>query len=139
MKRVNRLETAAWLCVLLAASALVWAALWRLIGADPFGRSGYCTYTLQAMAWRRGALSLGQDYPWLELAVFKGDWYVSFPPVPTVPVWLLTLVFGENVPDNFLVRLYALGAAMATYSALRKAGWKAGDAALSGFFAVFCG
>ena len=50
-------------------------------------RDRYKSYSLQAMAWLNGRLDLGQDYPWLELAVFQERYYVSFPPFPSlVPV-----------------------------------------------------
>ena len=128
-----------WALALAGVSAALWYALSRLTGQPVGGRSPYYTYTLQAMAWRRGSLSLGQDYPWLELAVFGGDWYVSFPPVPTIPVYLLTFVFGENVPDNLLVKLYALIGMLAAFGALRAAGWKSAPAAFAALCTAFCG
>ena len=113
---------AAWLTALCVV--LLSLGLWALLSVwtnTPFaGKSSYCTYTLQAMAWRNGSLSLGKDYPWLELAVYEGDWYVSFPPTPTVPVYLLTFFFGDNVPDNLLIKLYALIGMLAVFFALRK-------------------
>ena len=124
---------------LVAAACLLWLALGRLTGTPLFGRSPYCTYTLQAMAWRRGKVSLGQDYPWLELAVYHDDFYVSFPPVPTIPVYLLTFIFGEAVPDNALVKLYALMGLLAAFGALRSSGWKTPSAAFAALCAAFCG
>ena len=124
---------------LILAAAALWAALARLTGAAFFGRSTYCTYTLQAMAWRRGAFSLGQDYPWLELAVYQDDFYVSFPPVPTVPVFLLSFIFGEAVPDNALVKVYGLIALLSAFGALRAGGWRRRDAAFAALCAAFCG
>ena len=73
----------------LAAALLAWMAvlalLSRLCGYDPFGTSAYNTYTLQALSWREGRTWLSQDYPHLELAIFEGRYYVSFPPVPSLP------------------------------------------------------
>ena len=65
------------------------------MGRNPIGPSGYCTYTLQALAWRDGQICLSQDYPWLELAIYQGKYFVSFPPVPSVPLYFLTFLFGE--------------------------------------------
>jgi len=138
-RRRRRWETLAALALLTAAAALLWLALERLTGAPFFGKSPYYTYTLQAMAWRRGAVSLGKDYPWLELAVYADDWYVSFPPVPTIPVYLLTFVFGEAVPDNALVKLYALIGLWAAFGALRAGGWKWLPAAFAALCTAFCG
>lgn len=100
-------------------SAGLWVLLSYLTNSAFAGKSNYCTYTLQAMAWRDGRIALGQDYPWLELAVYNGDWYVSFPPVPTVPVYLLTFLFGESVPDNLLIKVYALIGMLAVFLTLR--------------------
>ncbi|MDD7412728.1 MAG: hypothetical protein SOT76_04745 [Eubacteriales bacterium] len=107
------------LCVVLLSLGL-WALLSVWTNTPFAGKSPYCTYTLQAMAWRDGRVSLGQDYPWLELAVYQGDWYVSFPPTPTVPIYLLTFLFGSNVPDNLLIKVYALVGMLAVFFALRK-------------------
>ena len=56
-------------CVLIC----VYAAVHGALGTQPFAHSNYDSYTLQALAWREGRVSLGQDYPHLELAVYEGD------------------------------------------------------------------
>ena len=61
---------------------LLFVLLHDLFGGTLLSSSPYNSYTLQALAWREGRVSLGRDYPWLELAVYQGDYYVSFPPVP---------------------------------------------------------
>lgn len=120
---------------LTAMSVALWVVLSLLTDTSFAGRSNYSTYTLQALAWRDGRVSLGQDYPWLELAVYQGDWYVSFPPVPTVPVYLLTFPFGSQVPDNLLVKLYALIGMLALYVTLRPVQGNGRSA----FIALMCG
>ena len=122
-----------------AGAALIWLFMCLKMDLSPFGGTPYDTYTLQAMAWRRGMVSLGQDYPWLELAVYGGDWYVSFPPVPTVPIWLLTFIFGADTPDNAVVKVYALGAMLGVYMALRTRKMSAPSAALAALSVGFCG
>lgn len=62
----------------------------------------YNSYVLQACTWLRGSLDLGQDYPWLELAIYEGKYYVSFPPLPSYLLLPLAAVFGENAPDGLL-------------------------------------
>ena len=79
--------------ILLLAMCLMWSMLHAVTGIKPFGDTGYNTYTLQALAWREGSLHLAQDYPHLELAIFEGNYYVSFPPVPSVPQYFLTFLF----------------------------------------------
>jgi len=126
--RLYAVRMAAWLrkrdyipLLLCWATAVFYAFLCLHIGKSPVGSSGYYTYTLQALAWREGKFSLGRDYPWLELAVYQGDWFVSFPPVPSIPLFFLTFLFGSSTPDNLLVKLYVLIGCLCVYFLLRKA------------------
>lgn len=73
------------------------------------------SYTLQALAWREGQTHLSQNYPWLELAIFNGDYYVSFPPTPTIPMLLLSFIFGEETPSTLVTLLYFLGGCAAAF------------------------
>lgn len=107
--------------LLIWAAAVMYAVLCALYGIDPIGSSPYNTYTLQALSWRAGHMSLGRDYPHLELAVYNNDWWVSFPPVPSIPLYLLTFIFGGNTPDNLLVKIYVLGGCLFAYGMLRRA------------------
>lgn len=115
---------------------LICLVLWRCMGGLFFGPSSYNSYTLQALAWRQGQMSLGRDYPHLELAVYQGDWYVSFPPVPSVPIFFLTFLFGSQTPDALMVKLYALGGALAAYWLLTGRGWKPWQAAFVALMTV---
>ncbi|MBR5231657.1 MAG: hypothetical protein IKW00_05355 [Clostridia bacterium] len=107
--------------LLIYAVAVLYAVICSLHGFDPFGSSPYNTYTLQALAWRNGQMSLGRDYPHLELAIFNNDWWVSFPPVPSIPMFLLSFIFGENTPDNLLVKVYMLAGCLFGYGLFRRA------------------
>ena len=100
--------------VLLMLMAGMWAVLHAVTGIKALGSSAYNTYTLQALAWRDGHTWV-ENRLHLELAIFGGQYYVSFPPVPSVILWPLTVLFGEMTPDNLLVKLYALGACMLMY------------------------
>ncbi len=114
---------------MIGAMAILWAVLCALTNKDFAGPSGYNTYTRQAMAWRQGLTHLPQDVKYLELAVYQGEYYVSFPPLPSVVLLPLTYLFGWNTPDNLLVKMYALGACLLMYAALKRAGygrWQAG-------------
>lgn len=117
------------------AAAVFYCVLCALMKRNPVGASGYCTYTLQALAWRDGRIALTQDYPWLELAIYQGQYYVSFPPVPSIPLYLLTFFFGQSTPDNLLVKLYMLLGVLAIYHMLRRAGY---DKAVAAGIALFC-
>ena len=91
--------------VLALVCLMLFAFVHSAQGTSPLRPSLYNTYTLQAMQWRQGKAVLEEDVPHLELAIYNGQYYVSFPPVPTVPVFLLTFLFGKNVlflPIHFL-------------------------------------
>jgi hypothetical protein len=103
---------------MLSVMALGYILLHSLLGGTLLSHSSWDSYTLQALAWRDGRLGLGQDYPWLELAVYQGDWYVSFPPLPTLVMLPLTFIFGQNTPNNLVMALYAMGTAALAYFAL---------------------
>lgn len=123
-----------WILTLLMIA--LWAGLHAALQTSFFGASGYNTYTLQALSWREGRLYLSRDYPHLELAVYQGNYYVSFPPVPSLVLLPLTFLFGENTPDNLLVKVYALGACLLVYRALKKAGY--GKVAGGALAFLFC-
>ncbi len=80
----------------------------RLLGLDLLAHSPYDSYTLQAMRWREGEIALKENIPYLELAVYEGRYWVSFPPFPAVPMYLLTFVFGDLTPSRVVVLCYWL-------------------------------
>lgn len=123
--------------ILTLAMCLMWAVLSYATGASFFGPTAFNTYSRQAMAWRQGLLHLPQDVPHLELAVYEGEYYVSFPPLPSVVLWPLTFIFGLDTPDNLLVKLYALAACLMMYFSLRQAGYSPVSGGLFSFFFCF--
>lgn len=122
---------------LMLAMAALWALLHAMIGGSFFGPAYYNTYTRQALAWREGLLHLPEDVPYLELAIYEGEYYVSFPPLPSVILWPLTFLFGIDTPDNLLVKLYSMGACLLMYHALKKAGYSRGAGAGLAFLICF--
>lgn len=113
--RVRELRAYGWGLLFVA---MVYLFLANGLALDLFEHSAHDSYTLQAMRWREGHIALAQDYDWLELAYYDGGIYVSFPPFPTVPMLLLTFLFGANTPSmlvNFLMLLgsYSVGFCMA--------------------------
>ncbi len=72
----------------------------------------YDSYLLQAQNWLAGRVSIanGQSYPWLELAIFDGKYYLSFPPVPSVlalPFAALDLAVGNLVQAGYALMLFS--------------------------------
>lgn len=75
----------------------VYFVVWAFTGEGPLKANPYNSYILQAKAWLSGRLDLGRNYEHLELAVFNGKYYVSFPPLPSL---LLTPFAVFGLPDN---------------------------------------
>lgn len=86
------------LAVLMAVSVV-----WIFTQQWPWLGNVYLSYALQAEAWLNGRLDLGQDYSWLELAIYEGKYYVSFPPFPSYVMLPLVALFGRSVPDGLTV------------------------------------
>ena len=82
-----------------------------LLGGTLFDHNHWDSYTLQAMAWLDGKVGLGQNYSWLELAIYDNDWFVSFPPFPSVlmlPWAFIAKTFGGIVHNNILMIVYTI-------------------------------
>ncbi|MBR6187327.1 MAG: hypothetical protein IKQ41_13845 [Clostridia bacterium] len=122
---------------LIGAMLALWTLMHMLIGGSFYGHSFYNTYTRQAMAWRQGLLHLPEDVPYLELAVYEGEYYVSFPPLPSLVLLPFTFLFGMDTPDNLLVKLYAMGACLFLYRAFVRAGYRPQMAAAFSFLIPF--
>lgn len=116
-RRIRR-QIACALCVLALIFAL-YAAMSAVSGVDPAAYV-YKTYLLQAQAWLRGETCLDQNYEYLELAVRNGRYYVSFPPVPSIPMVLWTLIWGDDVPGGLFQKLYVAIACLIVLSELQR-------------------
>ena len=90
------------LCVLIMGYVM----LHDLCGGTLFRHNDWDSYTLQALAWREGRTALSQNYSWLELAVYNGQYYVSFPPLPSVVMLPLTYIWGADTPNNVVVMVW---------------------------------
>lgn len=104
------------------------------MGRSLLAPSAYDSYTRQALAWRQGMTHLPRDVPHLELAIREGRYFVSFPPVPSVPLFLLSFLFGAHPPDGMLVKACGLAAFYAFSRALRRSGWAEWKAGWMSFF-----
>lgn len=71
-------------------------------GMWPGDSNSYNSFALQADSWLNGRLDLGMDYEWLELAIFDGKYFVSFPPFPSYILLPFTVFCGANTPDNII-------------------------------------
>ena len=80
----------------------------------------YDSYTLQALAWRSGHLNLTENYSWLEIANYKGKYFLSFPPVPTIPMLLLSFFFNEKTPSTWFMIFCFFSGYLIAYKLLRR-------------------
>ena len=101
---------------------LVMAVLAAMTGEWCWNGNGYNSYALQADAWLHGRLDLGQDYPWLELAILNGKYYVSFPPFPSYVLLPFALLFGTATPDGLISLCFSLAGVILCVRLARKLG-----------------
>lgn len=90
-----------------------------LIGETLFEHNRWDSYTLQAKAWLEGRVSLEQNYECLELAIYKDNYYVSFPPFPSVAMLPWVLLYGIETPNNLIMIIYVMIALTLVYSIAR--------------------
>jgi hypothetical protein len=87
----------------------LFVSLYRQLDRPLLSHNVYDTYTIQALQWWKGKIALDGDVPHLELAIYRDQYWVSFPPVPAVVEFLLVPFFGKNTPNNLLSTLYTWG------------------------------
>lgn len=98
----RRSETALYAAAAVLTVLLVLTYIMLKTGQYPWLRNPYASYQLQAQAWLEGRLDLGQDYPWLELAIFEGKYFVSFPPFPSMLLLPFMAIFGADFQAGWL-------------------------------------
>ena len=97
-------------------SVIMFLALMAMfIGEYPWSTNAYNSYTLQAVSWLHGHLDLGHNYEHLELAIYNGKYYVSFPPFPSYVMLPFALIFGEKTPDYLILYIVDLLGAFYLY------------------------
>ncbi len=89
-------------------------------GQWPWEANSYHSYVLQADAWLHGRLDLGQNYKWLELAIYGGKYYVSFPPFPSYVMLPFVWLFGTGVPDHWIAIFSTLIGVVYTWKLCRQ-------------------
>lgn len=97
-----RKKIGSYACTIICVLALA-AVCMIFIGYRPNAENPYRSYALQTQSWLEGRLDLGQDYPWLELAIYEDRYYVSFPPFPSYVLLPFCALFGTHTPDHWIV------------------------------------
>lgn len=103
------------LCLCVTAVLFI---IWTFTGQWPWKAQPYNSYILQAQSWLKGRLDLGQNYSHLEIAVFNGKYYISFPPFPSY-VMLPFVLIGWNTCDSMIAFVTSLAGAVYAYKILR--------------------
>jgi len=68
----------------------------------PWVTTGYNSYLLQVKSWLLGRLDLGQNYENLEIAIYQGKYFLSFPPFPSYIMTPLYMIFGDAFKGGVL-------------------------------------
>lgn len=126
--KISRLDFA--LPFLLIIIVILFILMHDLRGGTLLDSSAYNSYTRQALAWRSGQMHLQENVKWLELAIFEGEYWVSFPPVPSVFMLPLTFIFGMNTPDNIVMLALVLLSVTAAYLCCKDRGYSSGQSTL---------
>lgn len=123
MRFFDRCGTRLWLTMIGAVLivTIIYLTMCAATGVDS-AYSAYNSYELQARAWLNGQTALDRNYEHLELAVYNGNYYVSFPPVPSVPEALWILIFASPVPFGIFQKVYATAACLLIIAELMRRG-----------------
>ena len=92
----------------------VFFSIWTFTGKWPWLGQPYNSYILQAETWKNGSLALPGDIPYLELAIFEGRYFVSFPPFPSFLMFPFVLLGFTNC-DGLIALVSALAGAVYAY------------------------
>ena len=99
---------------IMACILTVHAVIWLFTGTSPFSENPYNSYMLQAQSWKNGSLDLGVNYEHLEIAVFNGKYFISFPPFPSM-VYFPFVLFGIPLSEGLIALLFAFAGGIFTY------------------------
>jgi len=76
--------------------------IYMFSGFYPTAVNHYNSYSLQAVSWLSGRLDLPENYGHLEIAIFEGRYYISFPPFPSIVMLPFVVIFGAKTPDHWI-------------------------------------
>ncbi|QHS11196.1 hypothetical protein [Sinimarinibacterium sp. NLF-5-8] len=117
---VTRLRDVGGIAVLLCLVAFCSVVLSELCGQSLFNRNPYNSFTLQTLRWFSGHLDLGQNYPHLELAIYQGRYFVSFPAAPSIVLAPVIALLGERLNEHWVGLFFCLMASLYLYLLARQ-------------------
>jgi len=65
-------------------------------------------FSIQAASWLDGRLYLEENIPWLEVAMFNGQYFISFPPFPSIIMLIFVPFHGTDTPDHAIALVVSL-------------------------------
>ena len=90
------------LLIIIFSFFMIFVLIHQIIDTSIVGSSVYNSYELQAKAWLKGQVFLDHNYENLELAIYNGHYFVSFPPLPSVFLLPFVIIFGDSIPTNLI-------------------------------------
>ena len=93
-------------------------AIWTFTGKWAWLHQPYNSYILQAQAWKSGRLDIAQNYSHLEIALFEGKYYISFPPFPSYVMFPFVLLGFEDI-DGMIALISAVMGAVYAFKIFR--------------------
>ena len=113
----------------------MYAFLYISINKNPFIRHDpFDQYTRQAKAWTEGKANVPEDVSYLEIAEYQGKYYISFPPVPSIVMLPMYLLFGDNTPNTMVTFLEIFFTFIIAYKIFSRKIKPAAAAFTAGFF-----
>ncbi len=91
-----------------------------LVGETLLVHNTWDSYTLQTKRWLQGHIDLDKNYKFLEIAIYKGKFYNSFPPFPSVLLIPWVLLYGYETPNNVIMIIYIMIALTLAYKLAEK-------------------
>lgn len=110
-----------------------------MTGMWPNSQNVYNSYSLQAESWLNGRLDLGQNYSHLELAIFEGKYYVSFPPLPSIILLPFVAIMGTATPDHLISGLALITGGIFAYKCARQLHWNGRNSVFAALFVTVGG
>ena len=93
-------------------------AIWTFTGKWAWLHQPYNSYILQAQAWKSGRLDIAQNYSHLEIALFEGKYYISFPPFPSYVMFPFVLLGFKDI-DGIIALISAVMGAVYAFKIFR--------------------
>ena len=99
---------------------MIFVLIHQIIDTSIVGSSVYNSYELQAKAWLKGQVFLDRNYEYLELAIYNGHYFVSFPPFPSVFLLPFVIIFGDSIPTNLISFIIFSSCFIVMYNIMKK-------------------